>query len=68
MALLFIFMVLSAIAGNLWLAAFWFALMGVRQWLYQRSKRPQCPSCKSRDCVPADSPAGQRIITQTKKV
>jgi transposase-like protein len=37
-------------------------LIGVRFWLYLRTTKPQCPSCKSNECVGADSPAGQRII------
>lgn len=65
---LLVFAALAMIAGSPGFALFWIVLLAVRLWLFQRSKRPQCPSCKSLDCVPAESPAGQRIIAQTRKV
>ena len=31
-------------------------------WIARRSERPRCPKCKSRDCIPIDTPAGRKIV------
>ena len=41
---------------------FMLSLVAIRVWLYLRTIFPRCPSCRSSQCVSAESPAGRRII------
>ena len=57
-----IIVVLLSLFLVMWLTLLSIPIIILLLWIARRSERPRCPKCKSRDCIPIDTPAGRRIV------